>query len=476
MKMLPKFEIDAAGFAELQEAREPWTLAREPISNSFDEASVTRVTVTLTKEGNRPAVLVVEDDGPGFADLKDAYTLYAYTYKRADSLTRGRFNRGEKELFSVADRGSIMTTCGSVHFDGNLRSIGRKKMERGTRVEVELKWTHAEVEEILRHLRTFIPPDGKTYVVNGVEVHPRQPEFKIPAKLENILKTDGSLRRVTRGTVIHVHRIRKGEEAVLMEMGIPVVSLIESDVPFLLDIQQKVPMSPERDSVRPGYLRDVLAEVLNGTAEILSEKEVCAKWVNTALPDDRVTEDVVRAIKEKRVGKALIMNPFDPHANEQAAAEGLDYVSTKGWDSAVVDRFKVDAGWKSTSQAFPKPAPGAGTPVSTPGTERTRHFIEAVAQARSMRIPQVCFENLPNAWAAADCGGNTITFYVNMTGEAMYDSPNENLLALVTHEMGHLGQDGSNAHTTHDSAWGDRALMILAYVTLHPDLLDVLKG
>lgn len=478
MKMLPMFEVDAAGFRELQAGRPPWQVAKELVSNCFDEESVTRVTVTLTKDGNHAADLCVEDDGNGFADLKDVFTLYAPTYKRNDPETRGRYNRGEKEVIVAARRASVSTTSGSVHFvrGKRLPVDRRKKRARGTIVDAKMPWTIAEVEEVIRRFGTFIPPFGKTYTVNGVEIQARQPDFKVTARLETILKTDGALRQVTRDTVIHVHRLHQGEEPVLMEMGIPVMSLIESDVPFLIDIQQKVPMSPERDSVRPGYLRDVLAEVLNGTAEILSEKEICAKWVNTALPDDRVTGDVVRAIKEKRVGNALIQNPFDPHANEQASEAGQDYVSTRGWDSAVVDRFKADADWKTTSQVFPGPSSGEGTPVSTPGTERTRKFIEAVAKSRGMRIPMVSFVNLPSAWAAADCGGNEITFYVNRTGKTIYETPNENLLALVTHEMGHLGQGGSNAHTTHDSVWGDRALKILAHVTLHPDLLNILKG
>jgi len=470
---MSKFEVDAKGFAVLQAGRDPWTLAREPISNSFDEATVTRVNVELTKDGNKPAVYVVEDDGPGFADLKDAYTLYADTYKRSNPRTRGRFNRGEKELLSLAIRGSIITTSGSVRFEGDERIMGRKKLDRGTRVEVEMRWTKAEVAEIVARLHGFLPPRGIVYSVNGVVVPPKEPDYKVPALLETVIKEGDAMRTVARETEVHVHRTSGG---ILMEMGVPIMRLVELSVPFVLDVQQKVPLSPERDSVRTAYLQDVLAEVLNAVADDLTEDESNERWVNLALPNYRVTSETVRKVKEKRIGNALILNPFDALANERAIRAGLELVSTRGWDPAVVDRFKEDAGWTTTSQAFPAPTPAEGEVVDeTPGMVRTRKFIEAISRLVKLRTnPSVRFVNLPHAWAAADCSTTgTITFYVNRTGKAFFDRPTEDLLYLVVHELAHIGPSDGNPYAEHDESWYERMGKCLAKIALNWDSVRV---
>src|SRR5439155_24587011 len=127
---MSKFEVDTRGFAQLQAGREPWRLAKELVSNAFDEAEVTMVMVDLQM---RPegAVLVVADDGPGFRDLKDAFTLYSWTYKREDPTTRGRFNLDEKEIMALAKKGSIKTTYGSVFFTTDSRLETGEQLVRG---------------------------------------------------------------------------------------------------------------------------------------------------------------------------------------------------------------------------------------------------------------------------------------------------------------------------------------------------------
>jgi hypothetical protein len=210
----------------------------------------------------------------------------------------------------------------------------------------------------------------------------------------------------------------------------------------------------------------------------MGEDEANARWVNLALADPRVPADTVRIVKEKRVGSALIMNPFDSRANEDAIRQGIELVSTRGWDPEVVQRFRAEAGWATTSETFPGPRPGDAEPIDeTDGMRRTRAFIEQVADVIGLTAkPQVSFVILAGAWANADCGGRAITFYVNRTGPEVFDTPNPRLLYLVAHEMAHIGPDSGNPYTDHDLKWAERMGHILAEIALDADVLKVLRG
>ena len=72
-----RFAISTLGMRELHVDREPWMLVKELVQNAWDEApeaTVCRVKITPeVREG--VARVVVEDDGPGFSDITDAFTL-----------------------------------------------------------------------------------------------------------------------------------------------------------------------------------------------------------------------------------------------------------------------------------------------------------------------------------------------------------------------------------------------------------------
>jgi hypothetical protein len=112
--MKNRFEVSTEGMRELQAGREPWQLAKELVSNSWDEQA-TVCSVTLRSESAREAYLSVYDDGPGFGDISDAWTLMKHTDKRLNPGVRGRFNIGEKEILSIAKQARI-TTSGKIVF------------------------------------------------------------------------------------------------------------------------------------------------------------------------------------------------------------------------------------------------------------------------------------------------------------------------------------------------------------------------
>ena len=123
MNSLERLAVSTQGMRELHAGRPPWSLAKELVQNSWDEAPAATVcTITvepLTKgrtEDRGRTVITVTDDGPGFRDIADAYTLMGPTPKRVNPTKRGRFNVGEKEIISVASEATIETVGRTVVF------------------------------------------------------------------------------------------------------------------------------------------------------------------------------------------------------------------------------------------------------------------------------------------------------------------------------------------------------------------------
>src|SRR5439155_11852351 len=148
---------------------------------------------------------------------------------------------------------------------------------------------------------------------------------EVEATLETILLApDGLMRPTKRKTVIAVVEPHSGETPMLLEMGIPVQELDKQEVPWHLDVQQKIPLAPNRDSVRPAYLQDVLAEVLNHTAKELNQEQASGTWVKDAIGDERVSAEAVKQVFDTQYeGRALVGNPLDPIAMERAQEAGM---------------------------------------------------------------------------------------------------------------------------------------------------------
>ena len=77
-------DVDLDGFGQLMAARPKVAILYDLLQNVFDEDATT-ATVTLEPLPRRGrALLTVTDDCPdGFADLRDAYTLYKSSNFRA---------------------------------------------------------------------------------------------------------------------------------------------------------------------------------------------------------------------------------------------------------------------------------------------------------------------------------------------------------------------------------------------------------
>ena len=110
-----RFEVSTEGMRQLHEGRPLWQMVKELVANAWDEDITTcDATIEYVLEDNNVRITVT-DDGKGFTDIADAYTLMAPTPKRGIPGVRGRFNIGEKELISIADTATIETVGQTVH-------------------------------------------------------------------------------------------------------------------------------------------------------------------------------------------------------------------------------------------------------------------------------------------------------------------------------------------------------------------------
>lgn len=444
------FEVDRNGLRQLLDGRDKSFVLRELIQNAWDEPGVTRCCVHLHKEnGSRDVQLVVEDDAPeGFYDLKHSYTMFAHTRKRSSPTKRGRFNLGEKEVLALCSEARIVTTTGGVEFlaDGKRKQL-RRKRDSGSVFEAWLPMTRDEMAECERAVFTFIPPAGIHTTVNAQTLPPREPIASVDATLATEFEDkDGSYRPSRRKTTINVYEPLTGEKPMIYEMGLPI---IEIEGKWHYDIQQRVPMTSDRDNVRPSFLQDCHAEVLNALAAELDDDEASANWVQSATEDDRIEKEAFEAVLHKRFGENVVTHSVDDlEANH--AAQAADYTVLSGghmsgrqW--AQAKRFQsVEPSTAKFVTAKPQFSPDGDDftippEKQTDGMKRVVKYCERIAkELMGVAVAVHVVRSRQNfcAWY----GNWELSLNVRKLGNRFFDMFPENLEgvnALLIHELAH---------------------------------------
>jgi len=440
----PWFEIDRAGLAKIVARRGKAQLVAELCQNAWDAPGVTRVEIRLDPVEGRPLVRVrVEDDSPtGFSDLAHSFTLFAESIKKSDPTLRGRFNLGEKLVLSLCDEAAIASTTGTVTFGPEGRRVHpRRRRAAGTEFSATVRMTRAELEEAIAAVRSFIPPEGILTAVNGIALAPR-PALRT---FEHVLATEvadeeGTLRRVRRKARVALLRPLPGMPGRIYEMGIP---LVETGDAFDVDVGQKVPLSMERDSVTPAYLRDVRVGVMNHAADLLDGETAAAPWVSDALNDAEAAPEAVRGVIAARYGdKAVIADPSDPEANHRAVSLGYVVVHGGAFNRAQWENVRASGALRPAGQVTPTPRPFSadGPPAEhVPPTPEMRAFAAfCKALGRRLLDREVSVSFLRRFNAAAAYGNGHLSFNVGRLGKAWFAGPLQaRQLDLVLHEFGH---------------------------------------
>lgn len=460
-----RFDVDTEGFAAMVRRRHPGFIFAELVANAFDQPGTESVHVTHEPVPNRPLikVTVTDDDPTGFADLRDAYTLYRRTPKRADVQVRGRFNFGEKEFVSICLEATITTTIGQVSFKDDARKVStRHKTEKGTEVSALVKMNRDDYARAVEYLEMFIPPEGVSLFVNGEETAVSQEavgDFKIilPTEVED---EEGDLRRTVRKTRVLVTRAPDDRETPwLFEMGIPVCEIAEDT--WDINIFQKVPLAQDRDSVTPGYLRKLRVAVLNNCHEELDEEDATQAWVTEAIADKDVEQDAFESIVSTRFGDdAVVYDPSDRESNNRASADGRRIIYGGSIPKGAHDNVKRFSSVPVAGTVFPTAKAvfgpqGQNINIENPTGKMTAlcEYTKWLAQ-EIMGVPlDVRVVNSQQGFSAC-YGDRSLLFNLRALGHEWFRTWQANLERankLIIHEFGHEYEENHLSENYHEA-------------------------
>jgi len=454
------FEVDRKGMRQVNQRivdRRGFGIMMGELYQNVMDTDATECFITTTNlEGRSRVEVVITDNGPGFARLSDAWTMFAPSMKKDDPTKAGRFNLGEKMVLSFCHSAQIETTSGTVEFnedDDDRKLDVRRKYADGTRVTLELMCNQKQFDEMLDYIPTLIVREGLRLCVNGAEIHHREPiatwEETIPTEIGE------DLRKSRRKTEVRIYEPEIGEVPMLYEMGIPVV---ETGDKWHVSVEQKVPLNTERDNVTPSFLKEVRVSVVNNMHEQLDEEDTQAAWVNEATSDKRCNDDASETFRIKKYGeKSVAFDPSNPEANAVAMSEGYTIIPSRGLTSGQRDNLKGAGTLSSSSQEFPTAGVGAYSddPTSPPVEVLAEDDLtEAMVEVRqyskvlgmellgvAISVRFVRMKRFPGKpWIAA-FGAKQLDFNVHKIGKkafaTKYAVGTENLDSLLIHEFGH---------------------------------------
>jgi hypothetical protein len=430
------FSVDTKGLRNLQAGKPKTFIVRELIQNAWDE-HISECKVDITKQGRNITVTVTDDSPEGFRDIRHAYTLFADTYKRRDPEKRGRFNIGEKQAFSVCEKIELRTTKGALTFNRNGRHTSRNKTAAGTIIRAEFAETQAELDELLTYAKSLLVPKGIRFEVNGEHITSREP-FKVStAELYTEIDDNGTFRKTTRKTQLEIYE--KEGKAYLYEMGLPVC---EIDCQFSVNVQQKVPLSIDRETVSQAYLQDVFAEVLNLTHDRIEAEQSSELWVREATRDERISKEALDDVIHKRFGeKVCVANPFDQHSIDEALSRGFKVVTGSELSKEEWTNIKQAELMKSSSDMFGMSVVNAPSIDPTADMRKVAALAKKIAKRILGNELNVRFVKHSTMVAAQyEKLSNTLTFNVAKLGSGFFaETVSAPVLNLVLHELGHHG-------------------------------------
>ena len=467
-----RFAVSAAGLRELHADRSPASHVAELVQNAFDEVA-TFCEVLITPGIVRGTTsIVVTDDGPGFQDITHAWTLMAPTPKRGQPDKRGRFNLGEKTLISVARSASIETVGHTITFpETGGREARRNRRTAGTVVTVIMPWSRQQAAQLEKELHYFFPPSGCRLIVNNREVPRTEPVVSHEATLRTVLQNGPGkpMRSTTRRTTLEIHQ-RRRDTAWLYEMGIPVQEIACA---WDVDVQQKVPMPPNRDTVGRAYLQDLYAEVLNATHHLMAGDEFANTWIRTAIEDDRATDDAIRTTKVQKFGAKTAMWSPDHDANLQAVDAGYQILHPRTMSEVERRKMRRIAGVESTHQLFGQRQVEAAPAELNPTRQAFAQWIAELATRVGLSA-RIQFIRAPDATTMAQCTAHTanptITINVSQCPDSWLAERGHPQITLIIHELAHAYADTPGGH---GPAWGEACAQVGGRIAADREILQL---
>jgi len=324
------FEISNDGWRRLNAGRSMSFLIREGISNVLDLEDATLAEVTL-EQGH---VIICDNSKHGFSDPSLITTVFM-TDKEDQPTKRGRKGRGLKELISAADRAIVETIGLTIEFDKDGRKECKNTRTVGTKVEI---WSSLDTwknpEDAIEYLKKVIPPENLILKINGKEV--RRPDAITTYRglcLETQVIVQGVQKNEYRITDVVIRKSKKGESW-LFEMGVPIQKIV---APWHVDVQQRVPLNDNRDTVSEWYLKYLFGQVLKYEIDNINSNEIAKEeWVIQGM--GWTTEEVKKRVVDKITdGKLMVIKTENRKANDVAAQHGYSLLDVKHMAASITE-------------------------------------------------------------------------------------------------------------------------------------------
>ena len=461
-----RFTVDTLGMRQLHQQRHPEQLVKELVQNVFDEKEASNCEVTIQRE-EAGVQVIVKDDGLGFSNVSDAYTLMGDTAKRMNPERRGRFNMGEKEVLCVATWATVETVGSTVEFpESGGRMVKPNQRRRGTRVTAMMPWGDEETERLIQRMRMIRPPEEINYSVNGKKVF-RTTELKIGRmELDTVVQdAPGSPMRATRRrTNIHILP-KSGDSGWIYEMGIPIQ---EIEASYSVDVMQKVPMPPNRDTVSEAYLKKIYTEILNIMHDQMPPEYFSENWVRTGMEKQAVEAAPVKTVIQNRYGDHVVTRSSNPDTNMKATDAGYQVLHPRSLGKVELQNMRNLGELKSAHEIFGRDDEEANTTIE-PGDPVRNEFAEWVATLGRMAGKEVTsvFTHNASSKQVASCNMNTdnpeMRFNTYYLSQEFFAGRGEDQLELVIHELGHAEMDGKMSH---GPRWGEACCRVGTMIAL----------
>jgi hypothetical protein len=471
------FEISDEGLVRRARDRPLGRLLLEAVQNALD-AGAKNIAIELGADE-----IVVTDDAPvGISDERLVYTVFL-SDKVDDPTRRGRMGRGLKELLSTCDRARVETTGATITFGEEGRRREERVRTEGTRLVLGRVTSDEERARATEVLRMTIPPEGVTLRIDGRVVRRPRPLLGLPScELETVAVDSGVERAVMRATTLVAYTPRRGEEPRLFEMGVPVQRW---NVPWHVDVGQRIPLGDARDQVPERFALAVKATLLEAMLHrYLDRRDLRADWVNDVIARWPVTTTLLDAYVSKIFPKGSVLGATATDTRSVAADDRARQLGAHIVEAASLSHGAYVALGRvlETSADFVARRASELSGVEVDPNETQLRFSSAVRtlakEIAGSHVRVRFYAAVPDGLglleeARTDVTSRIVSF--NTAGRLRFDDLlDPHTLGIVLHELAHL------VTPEHDHRFVDRLQLLAGLLARRmaedPSLAALLRG
>jgi hypothetical protein len=229
-----------------------------------------------------------------------------------------------------------------------------------------------------------------------------------------------------------------------------------------VNVQQKIPLTLDRENVPPAYLRQVRAAVLDAMHERMAPDDFASPWVTEATTDPSVSKDAISAMLDARYGKQrVVADPSDPEANHRAVAAGYGVIPGRALPKATWEAVRFHGLALPAGQVTPghhEHFSPDGVPLReieeedyTTGMQKVVLWYEALGMVLLGKEITVIVVSDCNHKGAASYGSSRLILNKLRLGSSFFEAGvNEKVIALGLHELAHDRVDNHLSDEFHE--------------------------